>query len=122
MLKLDNVIRGPGYWKMNCSVLRELEYVKKIKQVINKCEVTYEASDIDKVLFWEVLKMKIRGETINYCIEKKRESRRKQNLLENQIKELEGKDLDEYESNKLSECKIELAKIIDSQLKGDSKE
>ena len=118
-LKIENVKRGPGYWKLNCSVLKDIEYIRKIKQVIKDCEMLYEGTGTDKVLFWETLKMNMRSETILYSCNKKRERVKRESELENQIKELECKVLNEQEIESLNSCKRELGHIVESKLKGD---
>ena len=34
MGELENELRGPGYWKMNCSLLADEEYVNSITELI----------------------------------------------------------------------------------------
>ena len=40
-LKMNNVKRGPGYWKMNVNILNDDNYVKEVKQCIAMCENEY---------------------------------------------------------------------------------
>lgn len=32
--KLDNELKGPGHWKMNCSLLTDEEYVNNVTEMI----------------------------------------------------------------------------------------
>ena len=55
-LKMNNVKRGPGYWKMNVSVLNNDYYVKEVKQCIAICENEY--SNENPAIKWEICKIK----------------------------------------------------------------
>ena len=92
-LKLHENDRGKGYWKFNNTLLKDKEYVKIVKNVINEVKQTYVLNindletannneiilfNINDQLFLETLLMTIRGNTIKYSSEKKkRPSRRK---------------------------------------------
>ena len=118
-MKLDRVTRGPGYWKLNCSLLKDKEYVTTVKQVINECETLYEETDIDEVLFWETLKMNIRSATIQYSCKKKKLRIKRELELEECIKQLESRELLDEETEELEKCKQELSQIIDNKIEGD---
>ena len=32
--ELENELKGPGYWKMNCSLLADEEYVNRVTELI----------------------------------------------------------------------------------------
>jgi len=58
-----NNIKGPGLWKFNASYLHNKEYVNQIKQTIKETETEYK--DIkDKGLLWDLVKMKVRAQSI----------------------------------------------------------
>ncbi len=101
-LEIDNgnQERGRGFWKFNTSLLKDEIYLHKIKQLIkiniqryaigdnidNLVNVRYTISD---QLLFDTIKMEIRGETIKYSTQKKKErDRREQNLIE-EINKLE---------------------------------
>ena len=67
--KTDCGEKGPGYWKINNSVLNEPEYIKvinnTIKHTINECK-----SLNSKQLTWEMVKINIKECTISYCTSK----------------------------------------------------
>ena len=65
--KIDRFIKGPGYWKLNCSYLQNLDYIDTIKEVIRECKIIHEGTGIDDILYWETLKMQIRGASIKYA-------------------------------------------------------
>ena len=60
-LGLTENIRGPGLWKLNTSFLIDKEYLKCIKKVILKtCDDYKDDKDVDDVLLWEMIKLKVR--------------------------------------------------------------
>ena len=62
--------RGKGFWKMNCSHLREKEYVYLIKNTIKTTnEINHEANPH---VLWDVIKMAVRGESIKYGSKRKK--------------------------------------------------
>ena len=62
--------RGKGFWKMNCSHLREKGYVYLIKNTIKTTnEINHEANPH---VLWDVIKMAVRGESINYGSKRKK--------------------------------------------------
>ena len=74
--------RGPGYWKLNCSCLNNIDYVNEIKSVIR--ETLNDNRALDYALQWEMIKMNVRGKTIEFCSRIKKER-------ENEINKLEAK-------------------------------
>ena len=74
-LGIDNKTnpRGPGFWKLNTSFLLEAEYVNMIKETISEVSSEYLSNDdVDAVLLWDTIKMKIRGKSIEYAKRKRR--------------------------------------------------
>ena len=59
--------RGKGYWKLNSSVIKDQEYQELIKDTINKTYTEYK-DDISKCQLWEFLKLRLKEESIRYCI------------------------------------------------------
>ena len=88
-LKLAFESRGRGFWKFNCSLLKDINYLQLVKRVIIEtvwsyaCPIYTEsyarnpearvniAFTINDSLFLEALLMKIRSETITFCTKKK---------------------------------------------------
>ena len=62
--------RGPGYWKLNCNLLYDLEYVKLVKQVIEEVKETNK--EANPSLLWDSVKCVIRGHTIKFASNRKR--------------------------------------------------
>ena len=92
--------KGNSYWKFNNSLLKDTQYVEKIKSLISNVKLQYASDrqdieaplesisneflkfDIDDKLFFETLLLEIRGETISYSsFKKKQEDKRQEKLL-----------------------------------------
>lgn len=92
--------RGPGFWKLNTHFLTDLEYVNLIKETLIEVSREYENhTEVDAILLWDMIKMKIRANSIIYA--KRQKSRFKQNeaILEQEISALEKRS----EENSLSD-------------------
>ena len=75
-LKFHDQTRGKGTWKFNNSLLKNNDFITKVKEVINNVLCEYETDPlvntedaskeykISKQLLWEMIKMKIRGSYI----------------------------------------------------------
>ena len=59
-------LRGPGFWKFNCSLLEDCDYTEKMARKIPQFIERYEYLD-DKGLHWEMVKMEIRSFTISFA-------------------------------------------------------
>ena len=77
--------RGRGFWKFNCSLLKDKEYVDKINEYLNLCSEKY-CRLKNKSLVWDAIKCDIRGMTISYASYK---SKQKRLYLDELKKELE---------------------------------
>ena len=64
--ELENELKGPGYWKMNCSMLNDEEYVNNVTEMLPvwTAEGRKELSDSCNV--WDWIKYNIRAHAINY--------------------------------------------------------
>ena len=70
-IDVNSTERGKGFWKFNSSLLQDVEYVtlvkNEIKNVIEDLTVGHGLQDttvISRQMFWEILKLRIRGVTI----------------------------------------------------------
>lgn len=106
--------RGTGYWKMNVSVLEEVEYIKGVNELIDRTVNDYE--EVGKKLLWELCKVRIREYTISYCINKKKSKKTKIVQLEQRLKQLEA--IDRYEDK---EERKNIKQQIESQYLEDAK-
>ncbi len=56
--------RGPGFWRLNCSLLKDQKYVDLINNTIP--ETAQNNPDTDDILLWDTIKLKVRGDSIRY--------------------------------------------------------
>ena len=117
--------------KFNNSLLYDIEYVKLVKKCIKETVEDYKLQgdsnnpeskfSIDDQLFFETLKLQIRGTTIPYAARKKRERYKQEKLIEIEIENLQ-KDLDDTHSvetkEKLNSKQYELQKLREHKMKG----
>ena len=67
-LALHSNPRGPGFWKLNTSLLEDDGYVKQIKTTIKAVQEEYqEDNTINAALTWEMIKLKVREQSILYA-------------------------------------------------------
>jgi hypothetical protein len=84
----ENEPKGRGTWKFNSSLLKDVEYTKKINNLMDECEGKYK--DVtDKGLKWDVIKSEIRGATISYSSYKAKTTREAEQKLLKNINRLE---------------------------------
>ena len=85
---IEEQSHGPSFWKFNASLLNDNDYVALIN---NRYQVWVEEfKDIqDPRLFWDLIKYKIRQDTISYSKSKARERRAKLASLENELRILQ---------------------------------
>ena len=82
--------RGPGYWKMNSSILNDPQYIKEIEETVQNISTLQIQNPID---WWDLFIMTTRSITINYT----RKKSQTQNKLKKQVlKELEGLEKTAY--------------------------
>jgi len=80
--------RGRGFWKFNCSLLKDNKYVEKIKQTLASCAIKYN-NFMNKSLLWDVIKCEVRSETISYATWKSKERKKQGVELDKNLQELE---------------------------------
>lgn len=117
--------RGPGLWKLNSSLLEEMDYVNKIKSTILETVNQYESDEtVDEVLLWEMIKLQIRDTSIKYSKAKIKKMKTKEADIENDISALERQLESCINNNKealaeqLRVKKRELENIIEYKTKG----
>ena len=94
-ISLHSNPRGPGFWKLNTSLLADKDYIDLIRLTIQETENEY-ANDksINPALLWDMIKLKIREKSLSFATAKKRKTSHKQHELEEKIALLE-KELEE---------------------------
>ena len=68
---IDNEDRGCSFWKLNSSYLLDTEYKKLIVNAIDETTETFKNIN-DKSLLWELIKSRVRTESIQYGIKRKK--------------------------------------------------
>ena len=101
---LNNHRRGRGFWKLNCSLLEDKNYVEKIKTTIKSA--VEENSGADPQLLWDTVKCRIRGTSIAYATFKKKQE-------DNTLLELEFQ-LDKYAKKYESKSDPEILSKIEN--------
>ena len=65
-IQAEDIERGAGYWKFNNALLKERDYLNLINATIDNFDFDdYEQPTWD--IKWELLKLRIKEDTINYC-------------------------------------------------------
>lgn len=112
--------RGRGFWKFNSSLLKDLEYVGKINDLIAELKTKYENLK-DKALKWDTIKTEIRSETISYAAYKSKKTKMTEANLLQQIDNLEKEiaiNPSESTLHKYEKTKIEIEAINAHKTKG----
>ena len=68
-IRTTNFIRGPGIWRFNNSLLKDLDYIEMINTLIEKFKT--DQSIKDPILKWELLKAEVKSFTKQFCTFKK---------------------------------------------------
>ena len=119
--------RGPGFWKLNTSLLEGDRYVKQIKTAIKVVQEKYqEDNTVNAALTWEMIKLKVREQSMVYAKTKQTNMSRIEEELEKTInwlqKEIDHSSRDEpgkQEMHKeLEKKQRELEQIIEHKTKG----
>ena len=130
--QINDFKRGNGLWKFNNSLLRDMEYIKVVKECIQRVKEQYMLPiynleyitenelnlefQISDQLFLETLLMEIRGKTISYSSYKKKQNNLREHNLENEIKHLEEEEPLDLE--KINEKKLELENFCKEKIQG----
>jgi len=86
-IHFDLIERGPGYFKLNNSLLFDTEYKLKIKHAI--AEVVHFNGDANPNILWELIKGRVRDESIKFAANKKKNNIKTEKELENNIRNME---------------------------------
>ena len=83
----DYAQRGPGFWKINNSLLKDNAFIEQLQNKIPEYKEKYCCLE-DKGLTWDMIKMEIRGFCVQYCKRKNRERRDIEKKLSEQLDSL----------------------------------
>ena len=118
---------GRGFWKFNCMLLHDTNYVNYVKDLIKRCNNKLDYLE-DKCLKWEIIKSEIRSYTVPYCVKKKKEKNLYKAYLENRLEDLLpelSKDNDilkeEYFSTKIELEQLEKTEIMGVMIRSKAK-
>lgn len=122
-IDIKNCDRGPGYFKLNNSILIETNYQDIIKKKIN--EIAEINKDANPNTLWELIKGTVRNETIKYTTKKKKDLDEAEIKLKSDIDKL-NKDLGETDNAReterinenLKQKQQELEHITDTKING----
>ncbi|CAG2211429.1 unnamed protein product [Mytilus edulis] len=132
-LRFSSQIRGKGTWKFNNSLLRETEFIEKVKGDIKTVIEEYESDpsidietedkqfNISYQLLWDMIKMKVRGSAISFSSFQKKEGNKKEKDLLYKISLLDEKLLENNLPSVYQEregMELELKILREKMLKG----
>jgi len=81
---------GPSFLKLNSALLSEVDYVNAIKSTIAETASEYESDEeVDEVLLWEMIKLKIRDVSMKYSKVKMKKMRNGEANFESALAALE---------------------------------
>ena len=82
--------RGPGYWKMNCSILEDQCYIADIKNLVRQLKKTHRKKGFSNMLLWEICKNRIKEFTIKFCKKKHETEEREATNIEKELSSVES--------------------------------
>ena len=109
--------KGPGYWKLNNSLLKDIDYVNKINNLI-----AIELDDVKEGQYrkkWELFKLVVRGTTLQHSARKQKSNRNKIAALERKLKKLQDELIDK---NMLFDDTKEQIRLVKSEIMQIKKE
>ncbi len=116
-IEFHNQPRGKGFWKFNHSLIKDIEYVKIIKEVIKEID----REELEPQIKWEMVKLTCRSKTMEYSGAKRRRDNKTINDLERKIQDYESKlniDNSEETNQQLKMYKFQLESIHERKAKG----
>ena len=135
-LKFRNNIKPNSFWKFNCSLLKDRQYVDEINREIDSIIAEYAAEHYEKStipeipkseielqmsekVFLDFLLMKIRSKTIAFATMKKRKAQEKEDKLLKDIETLErSRNKTENDIKILKEKNKELTSLREKRIQG----
>ena len=112
----ETVPRGPGYWKFNNSLLSDNEYIALLRSKIPEFVEKHKEVE-DKGLFWEMVKMEIRGLTVRFSKLKAKRNPDEEKLLTFRFAQLSAKLQTAYSEDDKGELERIKIKLSDFQTK-----
>ena len=88
-IKCCGVVRGPGSWHFNGSLLKDVTFVNLMNDLIGTYATEGDYSDYDEQMRWEILKLKIKDFSIVYSKNKATKKRCELTYLRHELNELD---------------------------------
>ena len=103
--------RGHGFWKLNCSHLKRIDFLEYMKEKIAMIET--QAKEMNPIKKWEYLKLKIRDYAQSFAKTQANDLNALISMLSEKITELENKDImDENALLLLENTKVDLDELM----------
>ena len=115
----ENIRRGPGFFKLNTSLLLDKKYINTIENLISIKKAEYTEQQLKPDLAWEMIKLDIRGESVKYAKNKSKARDKRVKEIEKELNDLqEETGEDEGNREKIEELQQELRDQYDVKIKG----
>ena len=127
-IKLENVLKGPGYWKLNTSLCVQEQYVEEMNEIIERTKRRTQFSNPENQ--WAMMKQKVRQYSMSYAKEKSNERKSEKILWSKKLRTANKKlaminvtahnaiHLIEKVNGKIDECKEKLRKMSMYEVQG----
>ena len=83
--------KGPGFWKLNNSVLSEDSYINMIEKIISKYTKMIDKNNSTVDLLWDMLKREIKDASVQYCKFRSKNKKEEIKKLEKELSNLNNK-------------------------------
>ena len=83
--KLENGQKGPGYWKLNCSLLADDAYVNSVTELLPLWAAEGRKELTNHRSVWDWIKYNIRAHAINFSKRKSKERNKKEKTLQEEL-------------------------------------
>ena len=100
--KLENGQKGPGYWKLNCSLLADDAYVNSVTELLPVWAAEGRKELTDHKSVWDWIKYNIRAHAINFSKRKSKERYEKEKTLQEELSK--AKDTKRLKCVTISSC------------------
>ena len=84
---IEDRVKGPGIWKLNCSLLSDQLYVEEINRLIPSWVQEGKADLSDPCSVWDLVKYNIKNYSIKYSINRCKQRKEKEKLLNIELHE-----------------------------------
>ena len=91
-LNIESTVKGPGYWKLNNTLLQDTTYKELIKQCISKYTNLLNEPDKNKQIIWDLCKIEIKELSIKYGINRSKTRKDDIQKLEKELIECQIKN------------------------------